>query len=154
VCSGDQTCQSGVCTPTSTAAALACLVPFSSALITNFDDGTATALDLGDGTVAAPVPVGRGAWGVAMHPAGEEIWVTAREDNRITIVDATDRSVLTTIDAGDLPLGIVFDPTGTLASVASFGTDRVPSGTVPPGSPSTPAAGVSTFPTSGAIPSA
>jgi YVTN family beta-propeller protein/cysteine-rich repeat protein len=125
LCSGDATCQSGVCTPTAAADALECRVPFSSALITNFDDGTATAIELFDGAVGAPAPVGRGAWGVAVHPAGEEIWVTAREDDRITILDAADYSVRATLDLGSLPLGIVFDPSGAHAYVASFGDDRV-----------------------------
>jgi YVTN family beta-propeller protein len=125
VCSGDQTCQSGVCTPTSAAQALECLVPFSEAIITNFDDGTAAALALGDGTLGDAVGVGRGAWGVAVHPAGDEVWVTAREDNLVTVLDAADHSVRATITVGKLPLGIVFDPTGTRAYVASFGTDRV-----------------------------
>jgi len=125
VCSGDQTCQSGMCTPTSGAQALACLVPFSDAIITNFDDGTAAALALGDDTLGDAVSVGRGAWGVAVRPGGEEIWVTARDDNRVTVLDAADHTVRATITVGLLPLGIVFDPTGTRVYVASFNDDRV-----------------------------
>lgn len=125
VCSGDRTCQSGVCTPTTAAEALACLVPFSDAVITNFDDGTASVLALGDDTLSDPVNVGRGAWGVAVRPGGEEIWVTAREDDRVAVLDADTRAVLATVAVGRLPLGIVFDPTGARAYVASFGTNRV-----------------------------
>jgi YVTN family beta-propeller protein len=104
---------------------LACLIPFTTAIVTNFDDGTASPVDLLSGVVGDPVSVGRGAWGVAIHPGGDEIWVTARADNRITVLDAADWSVRATIDAGNLPLGIVFDPTGARAYVASFGNDRV-----------------------------
>lgn len=125
VCSGDATCREGVCTATSAEQALTCLVPYSGAVITNFDDGTAEVLDLAAGTLGAPASVGRGAWGVAIHPAGEEIWVTAREDDRITILDAATNAVRETLAAGMLPLGIVFDGTGARAYVASFGTDEV-----------------------------
>jgi YVTN family beta-propeller protein len=125
LCGGDQTCRSGVCTQNTAEDTLACLAPFTTAGITNFDDGTASPVDLLSGTVGDPVTIGRGAWGVAIHPGGDEIWITARTDDRITVLDGSTFALRATIDAGDLPLGIVFDPTGTRAYVASFGTDRV-----------------------------
>ena len=124
-CGGDAFCESGACVAVTPAVERACLAPFDHAIVSNFDEGTVSLLPAGATAAAATLPVGAGAWGVAVDEARDEIWVTARESDQVTVIDATTRTVVATIPTGALPLGIVFDPAGERAYVASYGDNQL-----------------------------
>jgi len=124
VCNGEEVCRAGVCAAPTPAEALECRTGQLAAAVSNFEDDTVTLLDAETGTVSATVPVGHGAWGVAVHPRGSEVYVTNRRAGTVSVV-AADGSPGGTIPVGGLPLGVVFGPGGTRAYVASYRDNRV-----------------------------
>ena len=125
-CNGDQTCRRGVCGAPTAAEMARCLVPYSAALITNFDEGTVSVVPITSDAVAATVAVGHGAWGVAIHPNGREAWATAREVDQVSVIDTTTNTVTSQIQVGHLPLGITFSVDGGTAYIATYrGRDLV-----------------------------
>jgi len=125
LCTGDETCLDGVCRAPSLAEVLACQRPFTSALISNFDDGSVSIAPITGSSVTATVAVGSGPWGIAVRPGGAEMWVTARDDDAVVVVDTASQTVLDRIAVGRTPLGIIFDESGERAFVASFDSDEV-----------------------------
>jgi YVTN family beta-propeller protein len=55
------------------------------------------------------VPVGKGTHGVVTTPTGK-LYVTNAEDSTVSVVDAAQQKVLTTIAVGNMPNGLCFLP--------------------------------------------
>ena len=119
-CNGDERCRAGRCETTP-----ACRSDVVLAAITNFRSSTVSLVDPVGGQVQANVAAGAGAWGVAFHPAGTEIWITNRGAKTVSIIDVATRSVVATIPVGRTPLGVALDSSGTRAYVATYGGNRV-----------------------------
>jgi YVTN family beta-propeller protein len=57
-------------------------------------------------------------YGIEVAPAGDEVWVTAPDSGRVTVIDAAADSVLATFPSGGAGPGRVgFTPTGRLAVI-------------------------------------
>src|SRR5262245_29628679 len=58
------------------------------AYITNSGDNSVSVLDTASNTVVgAPIPVGTGPRGVAVHPAGTRVYVANFGDNTVSVLD-------------------------------------------------------------------
>lgn len=91
--------------------------------IPNFDDASMTLLDVDAGTTLRTLPVGKGPYGVAVHPVDDSIWITNRDAGTVSVL--SDSATLATIAVGKNPLGIAFDAAGTQAFVANYDPDTV-----------------------------
>jgi YVTN family beta-propeller protein/cysteine-rich repeat protein len=119
-CNGDERCRAGRCQTTPP-----CRSDVVLAAITNFRSSTVSLVDPVGGQVEANVAAGAGAWGVAFHPAGTEIWITNRHAKSVSVIDVATRSVSATIPVGRTPLGVALDSSGARAYVASYGGNRI-----------------------------
>jgi DNA-binding beta-propeller fold protein YncE len=65
----------------------------------------------------ADVPTGNGSEGLALTRDGSEVWVCARAENRIAIVDAQSLEVLASIETSQMPIRVAISPDGLIAYV-------------------------------------
>jgi YVTN family beta-propeller protein len=80
--------------------------------VANIGSGSITVIDRGDDSVTT-VPTGAGAEGIDVSADGAEIWVTNRDDDTISIVDAATLEVIETLDAGGaMPIRAKFSADG------------------------------------------
>jgi YVTN family beta-propeller protein len=80
--------------------------------------GNLTAIDLAAGRVLGHVATGRGAEGVDVTPDGREVWVTNREADTVSVVDAASLEVKATLGAPSFPIRVRITPDGTRALVS------------------------------------
>ncbi len=92
---------------------------FSRAFVPSIRTGNVVVFDLNAGQMIGSVYSGAGAEGIAMHPAGKEVWVTNRADNTISIIDTESLTVLETIPCADFPIRAKFTPNGKLFLVSN-----------------------------------
>ena len=119
-CNGDERCRAGRCETTP-----ACRSSVVLAAVTNFRSSTVSLVDPVGGQVQANIVAGAGAWGVAFHPAGTEIWITNRNSKSISVIDVATRRVSASVPVGRTPLGIALDSSGARAYAASYGGNRI-----------------------------
>jgi YVTN family beta-propeller protein len=96
----------------------------SRVFVANMASGSATAIDLADGSRRI-VPTGDGAEGIAVTPDGDELWVTNREDDSVSILDASSLRVLATVPAAGFPIRVKFAPDGSYAVVSGYRNDTL-----------------------------
>lgn len=87
------------------------------AYIVNSPDSIAV-VDIATNTVVATVPVGRGALGTAVHPAGTFAYVTNYWDETVSVVDTATNGVVATVPVPPGPLSLALHPTGRFVYVA------------------------------------
>jgi YVTN family beta-propeller protein len=85
---------------------------FSRAFVSSIHTGNVVVFDLKKGEMTGRVFSGAGAEGIAMHPLGEEVWVTNRDENTISVIDTRTLKVIETIPSGDFPIRAKFTPDG------------------------------------------
>src|SRR5262245_12158139 len=90
------------------------------AYITNSGDNTVSVIDTTSNTVAATIPVGSGAGGVAVTPDGSTVYVANQGDNTVSVIDTTSNTVAATIPVGNEPFGVAVTPDGSTVYVANF----------------------------------
>nr|WP_286036431.1 YncE family protein [Mycobacterium tuberculosis] len=73
--------------------------------VTNFDSNTVSVIDPNTNTVTGSIPVGTGAYGVAVNPGGN-IYVTNQGSNTVSVIDPATN----TVTGSPIPVGL--DPTG------------------------------------------
>ncbi len=97
------------------------------AYVTNYSDDLVSVIDTITNAVAATIdfPDGTGPWGVAVHPNGETVYVTANGDNELLVISVATNTVIDTIGVGDIPNGIAVSPDGTRAYITNFLTGSV-----------------------------
>lgn len=89
------------------------------AFVANIGSGSMTAIDLGKESKLEDVKTGAGAEGIAVRPGGEEVWVTNREADTISIIDTVSLEILDTIEIQGFPIRIEFSPDGAFAIVSA-----------------------------------
>jgi DNA-binding beta-propeller fold protein YncE len=97
----------------------------SRAYVTNLGSGTVTALDLGVGRKLGDVVTGAGSEALAVTPDGGELWVAARADGQIAIVDTATLEVSARLPLPGIPIRIAMTPDGRTALVTCAGTSEL-----------------------------
>lgn len=97
----------------------------SRAYVTNIGSGTTTALDLLAGRKLADVATGKGSEALALSPDGGELWVAARADGIIAIVDTRQLEVVAKIPVEGIPIRLAFTRDGRTALVTCAGAGRL-----------------------------
>ncbi len=88
------------------------------AFVANIVSGSCSVIDLQTGELVRIIDTGAGAEGVAVHPAKNEVWVTNRQGNTITIIDTESLETLSDIRCGTFPIRVTFTPDGSMALVS------------------------------------
>ena len=85
----------------------------------NEDAGTASAIDVRTGNVAATAVVGIEPEGVAVSPDGKWVYVTGETSNSVTVLDAHTRAVIANLLVDARPRGVAFAPDSRWAYVSA-----------------------------------
>jgi DNA-binding beta-propeller fold protein YncE len=95
------------------------------AYVTNIGSGTTTAVDLVAGRKLGDVATGAGSEALALTPNGRELWVAARADGQIVIVDTGSLEVIGRLALPGIPIRIAFTPDGGTALVTCAGESEI-----------------------------
>jgi DNA-binding beta-propeller fold protein YncE len=95
------------------------------AYVTNIGSGTTTALDLGAGRKLADIATGAGSEALALTPDGGELWVAARADGHLAIVDTASLEVTARLPLPGIPIRIALTPDGRTALVTCAGSSEL-----------------------------
>jgi DNA-binding beta-propeller fold protein YncE len=82
------------------------------AFVANIGSGTVTAIDLGRGWKRAHVATGAGAEGIALAAGGRELWVTNRDGDTLTVLDAASLAKLAELPSPGFPIRAAATPDG------------------------------------------
>lgn len=85
---------------------------------TSIGSGTVSVVDLEVGDVRTHEPTGDGAEGVAVTPNDEEVWISNRADDTLSILDAHDDTVTDSLRVTGFPIRVAFGHEGTRAVVS------------------------------------
>jgi YVTN family beta-propeller protein len=88
------------------------------AFVASIESGTVTAAEIGPKLRGVVVATGKGAEGIDVTPDGREVWVTNREADTVSIVDARSLEVLATLPAASFPIRVKVTPDGKSALVS------------------------------------
>jgi YVTN family beta-propeller protein len=78
-----------------------------------------TAVDLAARTVLGHVATGKGAEGIDVSPDGKQVWVTNREADNVTVMDAASLAVEATLPSASFPIRVKLTPDGRRALVSN-----------------------------------
>ena len=95
------------------------------AYVTNIGSGTTTAIDLEAGRKLVDIATGKGSEGLALTPDGRELWVGARAEDRIAVVDTATLAVVASLPAPGIPIRVAMSPDGRLAWVTCAGASTL-----------------------------
>ncbi len=97
----------------------------SRAFVANIGSGTVTAIDLQTGQKLKDIPTGAGAEGIAFRPGTREVWVTNREADTLSVIDADRLTIIATLPCAGFPIRIAFSARGLRALVTSARSGEV-----------------------------
>ena len=87
---------------------------------------TVSVIDTATNTVlGAPISVGVGPSGVAVHPVGMRVYVTNNTSSTVSVIDTATHTVTATIPVDNGPFGVAVHPAGTRVYVANNGSNTV-----------------------------
>ncbi|HXU29740.1 MAG TPA: alpha/beta fold hydrolase [Thermoanaerobaculia bacterium] len=95
------------------------------AFVANIGSGSVTAIDLQTGQKLKDIPTGAGAEGIAFRPGTREVWVTNREADTLSVIDADHLTVIATVPCPGYPIRIAFSPRGQRALVTATKTGEI-----------------------------
>jgi DNA-binding beta-propeller fold protein YncE len=95
------------------------------AYVTSIGSGTTTAIDLVERRKLADVATGAGSEALALAPGGHELWVAARADGVIAVVDTASLAVKARLPLSGMPIRIAMTPDGRTALVTCAGTGEL-----------------------------
>ncbi|MFP4555670.1 MAG: beta-propeller fold lactonase family protein [Bacteroidales bacterium] len=92
---------------------------YTRAFVPSISTGNVTVIDLQTNSIIDQVYSGEGAEGVAVSPCGEELWVTNRADNTLSVFNTKTLEKTHTLECGDFPIRIKFTPNGSKLLVSN-----------------------------------
>jgi YVTN family beta-propeller protein len=95
------------------------------AYVTNIGSGTTTAIDLVAGRKLADIATGAGSEALALAPDGNELWVAARADGTIAIVDTATLTVKDRLPLPGIPIRIAMTPDGRTVLITCAGSGEL-----------------------------
>jgi YVTN family beta-propeller protein len=95
------------------------------AYVTNLGSGTTTAIDLQARRKLGDVVTGGGSEGLALTPDGRELWVAARDEGQIRVVDTTTLAVTATLSLPGMPIRLAVTPDGETVLATCAGTGEL-----------------------------
>lgn len=87
------------------------------AYVANIISGSMTAIDLPAGRKTMDIATGKGSEGIALTRDGREVWVCARAENRMAIVDSRSLEVVASIAVPEMPIRVAMSPDGRFAYI-------------------------------------
>ena len=97
----------------------------SRAFVANIGSGSVTVIDTESGKKLTDIATGAGAEGIAATSDGVEIWVTNREADTLTVIDAASLEILATLPCPGFPIRIALAPDGKNALVSAARSGEV-----------------------------
>ena len=82
------------------------------AYVTSIGSGSLTIIDMATGKRLRNIPTGEGAEGVAVSVANQQIWVTNRAADTVTVLDADSLEILKQLPAAGFPIRATATPAG------------------------------------------
>ena len=95
------------------------------AYVTNIGSGTTTAIDLVNGRKLEDIATGAGSEALALTPDGRELWVAARADGTVAIVDTSTLGVKARLPLPGVPIRIAMTPDGRTALITCAGAGEI-----------------------------
>ncbi|MFN2443468.1 MAG: cytochrome D1 domain-containing protein, partial [Thermoanaerobaculia bacterium] len=95
------------------------------AFVANIGSGSVTVVDLDKGTKLRDIATGEGAEGIALRPGTDEIWVTNRSADTLSVIDARSLEIVASVASKGFPIRIAFTPDGGRALVSAAQTGEV-----------------------------
>ena len=95
------------------------------AYVTNIGSGTTTAIDLVNKRKLEDIATGAGSEALALTPDGRELWVAARADGTVAIVDTSSLGVKARLPLPGVPIRIAMTPDGRTALITCAGTGEL-----------------------------
>jgi DNA-binding beta-propeller fold protein YncE len=95
------------------------------AYVTSIGSGTTTAIDLAAGRKLRDLPTGAGSEALALTPDGRELWVAARADGAIAVVDTQSLEIVERIELPGIPIRIAITGDGRTALVTCAGASEL-----------------------------
>jgi len=97
----------------------------SRAFVSSIKTGKVTVLDLETGKIEGQIYSGKGAEGLDVSPDGNELWVTNRGENTLTVFNTKTLEKIEKIDCGDFPIRAKFSPDGKYFVVSNAESGHV-----------------------------
>ncbi len=88
------------------------------AFVANIRGNSTSVIDLENASLTKVIPTGQGAEGVAAHQTRNEVWVTNRAADTISIIDTETLEIVEELECGVFPIRVAFTPDGTRALVS------------------------------------
>lgn len=82
------------------------------AFVANIGSGSVTVIDLGNHRRIANIPTGAGAEGIDVSADQNEVWVTNREADTVSIIDVRSLKVVASLESRGFPIRAKFTPDG------------------------------------------
>jgi DNA-binding beta-propeller fold protein YncE len=95
------------------------------AYVTNIGSGTTTALDLAAGRKLGDLATGAGSEALALTPDGRELWVAARAEGHLAVVNTQELAVTARLPLPGIPIRIAITPDGRTALVTCACTAEI-----------------------------
>jgi YVTN family beta-propeller protein len=97
----------------------------STAFVANIGSGSTTAIDLRTGKRLAQLATGKGSEGLAVVAGGRELWVGARAEGQLAIIDIRSLEIVARLAVPGLPIRIVATPDGDTVLVTCAGFSEI-----------------------------
>jgi|APFre7841882724_1041349.scaffolds.fasta_scaffold28999_2 DNA-binding beta-propeller fold protein YncE len=95
------------------------------AYVTNIGSGTTTALDLVAGRRLGDIATGAGSEALALTPDGKELWVAARVEGHLAVIDTSSLAVTARLPLPGVPIRLAITPDGRTALVTCAGSSEL-----------------------------
>jgi YVTN family beta-propeller protein len=124
-CNGVEGCVGGRCLAPRGVGGTTCPAGDPIAVVSRFRANAVAFCNTRTRTVETSVAVGKSPWGIAWQPDGRRVFVTNRDSDTVSVLDAVARTVVGTVSVDGQPLGVAVHPFLPRAYVSSYDEDTV-----------------------------